>query len=295
MAGNRMSQSSIHIEMTNLARAKDRRIHMRPEMARAGFDVTFHPAFDFTEHDEADILARCKREGPWGTFHTPNMAATITHAQAWERFLASDATHCLVMEDDIFIAPDLGAWLNDLDWWPADAEIVKLERWRSKSTKVLMEPPVTTHRGRNLQRLLSRHMGAAGYMLTRDAATKLLASQPFDMVIDHILFNTNASKMARSMRTYQITPAMIVQGNEPPESPFYMGERKRPKGMELLRQKLKRGYYELAYPLSTWVKLLTGKARLEHIPYAAVVQTAATPAHPTHNPDIGAAPAQPQK
>ena len=261
-----------HIEMTNLARAEDRRVQMRKETSRAGFDVEFHAAFDFTEHDEAEILARCKREGPWGTFHTPNMAATITHAQAWERFLASDASHCLVMEDDIFISPDLGAWLADLSWWPAGADIVKLERWRSKSTKVLMEPPVAVYRGRSIQRMLSRHMGAAGYMLTRDAATRLLASQPFDMVVDHILFNINASQTARHMQIYQITPAMIVQGNEPNGSPFYMGERKRPRGMALVRQKLKRLYYELAYPLSTWGKLLSGRAKLGKVAFAKDLQ-----------------------
>lgn len=257
----------VHIEMTNLARAEDRRVQMRRETAVAGFDVEFHPAFDFTEHDEADILARCKREGPWGTFHTPNMAATLSHAKAWERFLASDASHCLVMEDDIFISPDLGAWLKDLSWWPKGGDIVKLERWRSKSTKVLMEAPVSIHRDRQIQRMLSRHMGAAGYMLTRDAAAKLLASQPFDMVVDHILFNINASQAARHMQIYQISPAMIVQGNEPEGSPFYMGERKRPKGMALIRQKLKRLYYEVAYPLSTWGKLLTGRAKLSKIAF----------------------------
>lgn len=264
---------SVHIEMTNLARAADRRAHMRPEMARAGFEVTFHPAFDFTEHDEADILTRCKREGPWGTFHTPNMAATISHAQAWERFLASDATHCLVMEDDIFISPDLGAWLEDLSWWPADADIVKLERWRSKNSKVkvLLEVGGTTHRGRALNRLLSRHMGAAGYMLSREAARKLLASQPFDMVIDHILFNLNASRVAGEMRIYQVHPAMIVQGNEPEDSPFYMGARKRPTGMALLRQKLKRAWYEVAYPLSTFVKFATGKAKMHTIAFEKAV------------------------
>ena len=281
--------TSIHIEMTNLARAEDRRNHMRPVIARAGFDVTFHPAFDFTEHTEDDILARCKREGPWGTFHTPNMAATISHAEAWERFLATDATHCLVMEDDIFISPDLGAWLNDLSWWPADAEIVKLESWRSENTKVLMEAPVSNHRGRNIQKVLSRHMGAAGYVVSRNAATKLLASQPFDMVIDHILFNINASKTARHMQIYQVAPAMIVQGNEPEGGTFYMGERKRPQGMALLRQKLKRGYYEFAYPVSTWLKLLTGKAKLEAVTYADAVASTTAPAHLTQNQDIGAA------
>lgn len=259
----------LHIEMINLARAGERRERMRAELAQAGVQAEFHPAFDSSTEDRAALLEHCRPEGPWGIFHETNMAVTISHAQVWERFLASDAELCLVMEDDVFIAPDLGAWLDDLSWWPADADMVKLERWRARRLKVLLSNRDTVHRGRRIARLLSRHVGAAGYILTRDAATRFLAQRPFNITIDNLLFNFNASPAARRMKVYQIEPALIEQGNEPEGAVLQAARRLRPTGLALVRQKLKRGYYEIAYPLPTLLRALTGRAHLHQITFAA--------------------------
>lgn len=262
-----MTAARIHIEMINLARATERRARMEAELARAGIAAAFHPAFDRSAHPRAEMLRHCRPDGPWGLFHDSNMAITISHAQVWERFLASDASHALVMEDDIFIAPELGDWLGDLRWWPADADMVKLERWRARSLKVLLGPEAPPHRGRHLARLLSRHVGAAGYMLTRPAAEALLAAKPYNITIDNLLFNFNASPVARSLRVYQVQPALIEQGNEPEGVALQTATRHRPTGTALLRQKLKRAYYELAYPLPTLAQAATGRAKLHRITF----------------------------
>ena len=160
----------LYIEMINLARATDRRAHMEAELARAGLRAAFPPAFDYSEHDRSVMLKHCTETGPWGTFQPGNMACTISHGQAWERFLDTDATHCVVFEDDVFISPNLGAWLADLSWWPEDAHLVKLERWRAKTLRVLLDRSGPTHMGRSLRRMWSRHVGSAGYVLNRKGA-----------------------------------------------------------------------------------------------------------------------------
>ncbi|GFE48833.1 hypothetical protein So717_05860 [Roseobacter cerasinus] len=259
----------LHIEMINLARAEERRARMQAELAQAGVDAQFHPAFDMREHPREEMLRHCRPDGPWGLFHDSNMAITISHAQVWERFLASDAELCLVMEDDIFIAPELGQWLDDLSWWPTDADMVKLERWRARSLKVLLGRSSGDYRGRRISRLMSRHVGAAGYMLTRPAAQRFLAERPFNITIDNLLFNFNASPVARAMRVYQIQPALIEQGNEPEGVALQTATRNRPEGLALLRQKLKRAYYEVAYPLPTLASALTGRAKLHQITFHA--------------------------
>lgn len=266
----------LHAEMINLARAADRRAHMRAEMARAGMTAEFHPAFDFKEHTLDEVHAYCRDEGPWGKFVHPHQACTISHSLAWERFLASDADLALIMEDDIHIAPETGAWLDDLSWWPADADIVKLERWNDERVRVLLEEGGATHRGRRIQKLLTRHMGAAGYIINRRAARALLAAKPFDMVIDHILFNMNVSKAARALTIYQVTPALIRQGNEPPARVGYMQRHATFTGWKKVKQEIRRGLYEVALPLSTYAKLITGRAKFRPVPYAEQ----ATPAHP---------------
>ena len=60
-----------------------------------------------------------------------------------------------------------------------------------------------------------------------------------------------------------------MQGNDPVGvQPSIVG-RERPKGWALMTQKLRRGWYEVAYPLSTLFKFMSGQLELAPVPYAA--------------------------
>jgi len=269
----------VYVEMINLEKDIERRRHMQAELDRAGIPARIFPGYDFNVEGTAELEKHCRPEGPWGVFHTQDMACTLSHARVWERFLQSDLPYALVLEDDVFISDELRHWLSDMSWWPKDADLVKIERWRSESLLVLLGQPVLSHLGRTVAPLLSRHVGAAGYILTRRAAEMLLAERPFDITVDNLLFNINASDVAGKMRLYQVQPAMIEQGNEPAQNGARPFTRHRPKGKTLLRQKLKRGYFELAYPVSTIWKALTGKARRARISFEPkVLATAPAPA-----------------
>lgn len=260
---------SVYVEVINLARATERRAHMQAELAKAGIEAAFPPAFDMKEHEPAVMLQHCMAEGPWGTFQPGNMACTISHEMAWERFMASDAAFCVILEDDVFISPDIAAWLRDMSWWPDDAHLVKIERWNGRSTKVLLAKDGPHHLGRELRRLFGRHVGSAGYILNREGARRMLEHRPFAVSIDNYLFNRNASPAARSVVTYQVSPALVQQGNEPAGAEPSLSHRKRPKGWALTVQKLKRGWREVSYPLSTYFKFFTGQIVLTPVPYAA--------------------------
>ena len=282
----------LHSEMINLARATDRRAHMTAALARAGISAAMHPAVDSREIPQDEIYAQVAQEGPWGYVHPPAAACTLSHMHVWERFLATDKTHCLVLEDDIHMADDLDSWLADLGWWPKDADIVKLERWRGRSLKILLARNAPVHLGRRIARMYNRHVGAAGYIVTRQAAQTLLAQRPAPLVVDNLLFNLNASPAARKLSIYQVQPALVVQGNEPDGWVHTPPAKYRPEGWMLLRQKLKRAYYEVAYPVTTWAKFLTGKAKLEQVPYAQATPDTSHPAHPSSPSTLGAETAQ---
>ena len=190
----------LYTEMLNIERAKDRKKLMCSELKKKNIEAQFFKAVDYKETNKEDILSECLEYGPWGQFHLQNMAATLSHSRAWERFLQSDADICFIMEDDIFISEDLECWLNDLSWWPADADIIKLECWVEKLDKkgaILFEKPGIKHLNRKVKRLLTRHMGAAGYLLTRKAAEKLLIEcwrmLVFGISIRNILFRESIS------------------------------------------------------------------------------------------------------
>ncbi len=259
--------TQVYCEMINLARAQARRDLMAPMLRAAGIGAEIHPGYDYNQDPRSELERLTRDFGPWGLFKQRDRAVTVSHARVWQRFLETEAPYCLVLEDDVFVSPELGLWLEDLSWWPADTGIVKIERWRSRTLKILMLSG-TEHLGRSVRRLLSRHTGAAGYFLTREAAQALLDQAPFRLTVDQLLFNLNASAAARRLGVAQITPALVVQGNEPPDTPDPRISRGRPAGKTLFRQKLLRAYYELAYPLSTLIAFLRGKATLETVPYA---------------------------
>ena len=267
--------AQVYSEVINLAASTDRRERMMSEFAKAGVAPTFAPAVHFREVSPEYLASYCLSKGPWGRTRPGHMATTISHMNAWERFLATDCAYCAVFEDDVFVAEDLGAWFDDVSWWPADADMVKLEAWRGSGVRVLLEVAARPWRGRHLRRLLTRHMGAAGYVLTRAAAERLISARPYDMVIDHVLFNFNASKVAGAMKCYQVTPALVIQGNEAEASSRM--DRADPVGrLEYILREVRRGYLELAYPAASYWKLITGAARFETIGYRGALDNAGT-------------------
>jgi glycosyl transferase family 25 len=59
--------------------------------------------------------------------------------------------------------------------------------------------------------MLSRHTGAAAYILSRRAAERLLAETRFDLPVDHLLFNPNNSALFAALSPWQLVPAIARQ------------------------------------------------------------------------------------
>lgn len=238
---------------------------MQRELDRAGIAATRIDAVDSTVVSREEMLKQCRPEGRWGYFQTKDMACTLSHARAWEALLASDAEVALVLEDDVFLSPDTGVWLEDLSWWPADAGIVKLERWRANRLKVALCNDGVSHLGRDVRGMLSRHAGGAAYVISRQAAQHLLDSRPFAITLDNLLFNFGASQTARGIKVYQVQPALAEQGNDAPGEQAIGPRRSRPTGWSLIRQKLRRGLYEIRGGLRILPDVVLGRATLEKI------------------------------
>lgn len=253
----------------SLTRAKGRHAQMRATLADAGIEAEFVEAVDLAETSEAELLQQCKSFGPWGVFAHGNMACTLSHAKVWEQFLASDADVALIFEDDVFISTELRQWIADLSWWPQGCELVNLEFWRSETLKVMLGTSASHHLGRQMAPMLSRNPGSAGYLVTRKGAETLLASRPFAVSIDQLLFNPLVSPLAVSLKPHQITPALVTQGNTPPEEGTFLGHAQRkPQGALYRKQKRLRGMAELrALPLHL-LRLISGRARLVRVIYA---------------------------
>ncbi len=268
---------SVEVRVINLARAQARRDLMQAQFDRLGIAARFQDAVDGSLPGNAARLAALPDTGPWGAVHWHAKGCTLSHFDALRDFLAGGATHAVILEDDVFLSDDLPGWLSDLGWWPQDADLVKLERWRDDRLYLVLAKAARAHAGRLLPRLWSRHSGTGGYMVTRAAAQAILSVDRPAMPIDHLLFNVNISPLARRLRTYQVVPALVVQGNDPvTAAPQTLPTpTKRP-----LSQELRRAWHEIKVAPGQLALVLSGRARLARIGWQNQLAIAATTPSP---------------
>jgi glycosyl transferase family 25 len=267
-AASAQSGSRVLTAIVSLARAADRRARMAETARAAGLEVVFFDAVDAADPARGADLAGLPAAGPWGSFAPKDKACALSHLALMRAFLDSDATHLLALEDDAYLAEDLGAWIADLGWWPPDADVVKLERWRDDRLFVALGRRSVTHRGRTLARLYSKHSGTAGFMLTRAAARKILDHGAPACPVDHLLFNPAVSDLARHLVVYQVEPSLITQGNEPPGAPGASPPAPWIDPEPKWRRELRRGLYELRAIPGLSAAILSGRARLTRLTWA---------------------------
>lgn len=262
------SNSHIPIYVVSLKRDTARRAIMDAHFAERGLAFEYLDATDARETPIEYLTGFSKPRGPWGMMRPHDMACTSSHLRAMEAFLETGDSHGLFCEDDIYISHDTAEWLSDLSWWPVDADVVKFERWRNDSMRIVLSGAGFEHQGRHIKRLVSRHPGCAGYLLTREAAQRILNLRPIDVPIDHLFFNPSVSPLSREMQVYQVQPGLIRQGNDPvptanPKSiPQPLGANasfEREQGLAWLGRELRRGWYEVSrYPVIFWALLRGG-------------------------------------
>lgn len=270
-APRRIPAVVVEVHVIHLDRATDRKARMQAEFDRIAVSVDRWDGVDARLPQHADRLAALPDQGPWGPLHAHAKGCLLSHLDAMQRFVDGGASHALIVEDDVFLADDLAAWMSVERWWPADAELVKIERWRDDRLRVVMDAARATHAGRAIQRLRSRHSGTGGYFISRAGAHRVLAHPQRNLPVDHLLFNGLVSALARHLVTYQINPALVVQGNEPPAA---SGDRTAARTRrKSLSQKIGRGLAELRV-LGVLPRLLTGQSRLHRIDWLNITPIA---------------------
>ena len=253
----------------NVPSRSDRRDLIAAQAKTLGIDLPFFDAVTpATAPDGA--MERFTENGPLGRLGEGDKACTLSHLAAIDAFLASSADVALILEDDAQLATDLPAWLADLSWIPSDADLVKLEAFEQKGLVVLLGKPILERFGRHLSQLLSRHTGGAGYLITRSAAERVLATRnPLRVPIDHMLFNANVSALAADLKSYQVYPALVRQQKTKGGSDL-----RRPRnavdepGWAHVRREIVRGWYEIrCLPRQLGNAVFSG-ARLKTIVFA---------------------------
>ncbi|MEP6567521.1 MAG: glycosyltransferase family 25 protein [Mesorhizobium sp.] len=193
----------------NLDRSRDRLAHMTAEFGRTGIAFERIAAIDAQDRpDLSQMPLRAGRKTPLRLTET-EIACFLSHRACWAIIAAGDDAYCAVFEDDIVFSATAGALLADTRWIPADADIVKLETFFKRTT--IARKRVSAGHGFAVSRLHAVHIGAAGYIISQQAAQDLVeATEDIGIPVDQVIFNTSLAT-ASSKTIYQLVPALCAQ------------------------------------------------------------------------------------
>ena len=196
----------------NLDRSTDRLAHVRRELGGAGVEFERITAVDGAALDARVIEDFCSRR----TAAKPDdwlpgeIGCFLSHREVWQRIAKGPDVWAAVFEDDIHASPDLGALLSSADWLPQDADIVRLEG--NRSMRLSAGRAIAVAPGRKVYRALSGTAGSAAYIISARSAERLVNAPPETRAtLDVFLFKPKVSAVARTLRRYQVVPAVCIQ------------------------------------------------------------------------------------
>lgn len=138
------------------------------------------------------------------------VACMLSHRTAWARFLASGKALCCILEDDVRLSAgfktliESAALLESLPFHIVKLETMRQPVWLSRKSLPVFD-------GHRLARLTSTSAGAAGYILNRDGANRLMAlTATMDRAVDDIMFDDETLRSG-DLTALQLVPAACIQ------------------------------------------------------------------------------------
>jgi glycosyl transferase family 25 len=192
----------------SLKTAAARREHIVREFGKQNVGFEF---FDALTPDLARPLAEKMQLNIQDEFLSPGeLACFMSHVSIWQKMVDEHIPHLAIFEDDVYLGKNADYFLQEEAWLQSDWHIVKLEAF---SRKILHElKGVDLGKQRRLFKLKGRHVGAAGYILSLNAAQYLMAllrQAEIKEPLDHLLFDPQYHTQGMSL--YQMKPALCIQ------------------------------------------------------------------------------------
>lgn len=252
---------TLSVYVINLDRRPDRWDVISRDLGCLGLPFERVPAVD------ARTLSGADNVSPLPFMNLGAVACIQSHAKALRRFLETDAEAALVLEDDAELAGDVPAMCESVDWWPAGTSAISLEALYEKR-RLQGWLCGQTPSGRDLHMIVRWNSGAAAYLVNRTAAAMLVESyKKQELHPDRLMFDPRLSKVARTLRPVQVSPAAARQRKEYESDlvPWY--ERQ-------MKKRWRR--YMLLHRSPSWALRsmwwrATGRARRMRVPYKEVV------------------------
>ncbi|WP_136657832.1 glycosyltransferase family 25 protein [Nitratireductor sp. XY-223] len=199
---------ALKVYLINLDRSADRLRWFVGATRRLDFDLVRIPAVDGSLLPESKVAEYAGRASGEFGLTRGDIGCFLSHRNAWRLIAEAPDRWAFVAEDDAHFSDDSARFFQSDDWLPDDADIVKAETVFQNVRLSGQRRRVYEH---YLSRMRSSHVGTGGYFISRDCARYLLDRTDGLMEpVDQLLFNPRLD-LFKTLRIYQIEPALCVQ------------------------------------------------------------------------------------
>lgn len=257
---------SMKTYVINLPRRRDRLEAMSAQLRHMALSFERIPAIDAADVSDVWLKQYFQDRGPLGAISKGDQCCSLSHRRTWQAFVASGERCAAILEDDVVLESGAAELLKHAAWLPEGVDLVKLEHFGPDGQMVLVGDAVEVMPGRRIAPILSRHTGAAAYIISRQAAERLLGfGTKWSVPVDHLLFNPNVSDIAQALRPQQLLPAIARQKTSFGGVSDIRGWRAVKPSLALVTREIVRAYFELRLLPRQIGQVLAGDARLVRV------------------------------
>ncbi|MGS0695182.1 glycosyltransferase family 25 protein [Shewanella sp. 0m-4] len=193
----------------SLLTEEKRRAHINQAFSSQAIPFEF---FDATTPDlnEAEAI-RLQIATQRTTLSKGELSCLLSHVAILQKIVDESVPFAAIFEDDIHLGKNANHYLCSDCWIPEQVELIKLEMF-NHIAKGAFWGGYKLGSGTELFKLQGRHLGAAGYVVSCNMASKLLNEirqfRPIE-AIDKIMFEEMIT--SNKLDVYQLQPAICAQ------------------------------------------------------------------------------------
>lgn len=198
----------MNIFVISLENSISRQNHMKKEFSKEDIPFTFFNAItpieinDTSKHLEIDISKADLTSGEKACF--------LSHFSLWKKMINENMDYICIFEDDVYLGGNICEFLLNINIYPKDFDIIKLESFDNPiCVDSIFHEKILN---RDIFKLRSRNLGAAGYIVSRKCAieiVKILKNVEKIEAVDHFLFEFLILK--KKVNIYHVEPAICKQ------------------------------------------------------------------------------------
>lgn len=189
---------------------KERRNHIVNQFYKCKVDFEFFDAYSPSEKMDNDILELIPKLGGNNSLTPGEKGCFLSHFALWKKCVDEKLEYVAIFEDDVLLSSELQHFFEKIKDIPSSCFILKLESFPMK-VKI---KKVAKLLNRSVVAIKSPYVGAAGYILSNEAARKLIdyvtKLEPEELLPgDELLFNMLINQ--EWLDIYQVLPALCIQ------------------------------------------------------------------------------------